>query len=218
MIKPRSSSHYDFTEDWFSFRAELWARFLSPLAGRPHLHFAEVGVFEGRSTIWLLEHVLTNRSSRIDCIDPFEWTSRHGPVSIDMAEVERRFHANIEAAAGGDRVRLIRARSQEALCRLDPGSYDFIYIDGSHLAEDVLTDAVLAFRLLKQGGLLAFDDYLLAEARGVEPSLDDPKAGIDAFLAVHAHRLELLWKDYQVIVRRTAKQGPSARPAAGRAR
>ena len=114
MIKPRPSSHYDFTEDWFSFRAELWARFLSPLAGRPHLHFAEVGVFEGRSTIWLLEHVLTNPSSRIDCIDPFEWISRHGPVSIDMAEVERRFHANIEAAAGGDRVRLIRARSQEA--------------------------------------------------------------------------------------------------------
>ena len=36
--------------------------------------------------------------------------------------------------------------------------YDIIYIDGSHEARDVLEDAVLAYRLLKIGGLLIFDD------------------------------------------------------------
>ncbi len=36
--------------------------------------------------------------------------------------------------------------------------YDFVYVDGSHRASDVLTDAVLAWPLLKAGGLLIFDD------------------------------------------------------------
>jgi len=36
--------------------------------------------------------------------------------------------------------------------------YDFIYIDGSHLFENVLIDAFYCARLLNDGGLIAFDD------------------------------------------------------------
>jgi predicted O-methyltransferase YrrM len=38
--------------------------------------------------------------------------------------------------------------------------FDVIYLDGLHFADDALTDAITAWRLLKQGGVLIFDDFL----------------------------------------------------------
>ena len=32
-----------------------------------------------------------------------------------------------------------------------------IYVDGSHVPQDVLTDAVMAWKLLKQGGIMILD-------------------------------------------------------------
>ena len=45
------------------------------------------------------------------------------------------------------------------------GAFDFIYIDGSHMRVDVLLDAVLAWQLLKPGGIMALDDYEWNEYR-----------------------------------------------------
>jgi predicted O-methyltransferase YrrM len=38
--------------------------------------------------------------------------------------------------------------------------FDLIYIDGSHAAADVMTDAVLSYLLLNVGGVILFDDYV----------------------------------------------------------
>lgn len=41
-----------------------------------------------------------------------------------------------------------------------------VYIDGSHLPQDVLTDAVMAWKLLKNEGIMIFDGwYLTAHER-----------------------------------------------------
>ena len=69
------------------------------------------------------------------------------------------------------------------------GGFDFVYIDGSHLATDVLEDAVLTFRLVDGGGSIVFDDYDWGQ------DLDEelrPKPAIDVFLRVFRHRYELL--------------------------
>jgi len=58
--------------------------------------------------------------------------------------------------------------SKEFLRSIEEPTFDFIYIDGDHTAEGVLQDAVLAWRLLKAGGIMAFDDYLWEDPRGVE--------------------------------------------------
>ena len=36
--------------------------------------------------------------------------------------------------------------------------FDLIYVDGSHLIEDVFVDAYFAIRLLSNGGIVVFDD------------------------------------------------------------
>lgn len=68
-------------------------------------------------------------------------------------------------------------------------AFDFIYVDGSHLAKDVLTDAVMCWPLLKPSGVIAFDDY---EWEGHRPPHDRPQAGIDAFESVFKPQLALL--------------------------
>jgi predicted O-methyltransferase YrrM len=197
MIATHSPSDCTFTADWFSVHAESWHRHLRRRAGRPNLAFLEVGCFEGRATIWLLENVLTHPTARIDCIDTFEGSFEHSMMGIDIGGIEARFDHNIAAGGGELKVTKIKGRSGDCLRRLEPRSYDFAYIDGSHLARDVLEDAVLAFGLLKGGGLMIFDDY------GWDRLCDDPrhpKIAIDAFLRVYEDEFLVLAWDYQVVV------------------
>ena len=58
------------------------------------------------------------------------------------------------------RVHIIKGNSSEKLLELELDSFDFIYIDGSHKCLDVYLDACLAWKLLKPGGYIVFDDYL----------------------------------------------------------
>jgi len=70
---------------------------------------------------------------------------------------------------------------------------DLVYIDGSHQAPDVLSDAVLGFQLLKVGGLMIFDDYLWhIESPTAKDPLNMPKPGIDAFMNVFMRKMGII--------------------------
>lgn len=77
--------------------------------------------------------------------------------------------------------------------------YDFIYIDGSHIAKDVLTDACMAWPLLKPNGLLVFDDYMWGNPRD---ALHRPKIAIDAFTNIFGETAEIIHVGYQLVVRK----------------
>ena len=73
--------------------------------------------------------------------------------------------------------------------------FDFIYIDGSHHAHQVMVDARHAHERLKRGGILAFDDYeWIAPERGD----DVPQTAIDAFLDRYGSGYDVLDKHVQV--------------------
>ncbi|HEX2816824.1 MAG TPA: class I SAM-dependent methyltransferase, partial [Phenylobacterium sp.] len=70
---------------------------------------------------------------------------------------------------------------------------ELIYIDGSHQAPDVLTDAVLAFQLLRVGGILIFDDYLWShEGPGQQDFYNMPKPAVDAFVNIFQRRMTVI--------------------------
>jgi predicted O-methyltransferase YrrM len=162
--------------------------------------FLEVGSFEGRSACWLLQNILTHESSRMTCIDLFAQERSQGAydttgLDSSMMSTEDRFDYNIRQAGAFDRVEKLKGHSHEVLRSLPRASYDFIYIDGSHVGKDVLEDAVVAWPLLKAGGVLTFDDYLWRD----EPDpLRCPQIGIDAFLRVYEGHYRVLHKGYQV--------------------
>lgn len=82
-------------------------------------------------------------------------------------------------------------------------NYDMLYIDGSHLASDALTDAVLSWGLVKVGGLIVFDDYDFKFLNSVDAG-QDTKIGIDAFLKAFCKKVNILHQAHQVIVEKTS--------------
>ena len=77
-------------------------------------------------------------------------------------------------------------------------SFDFIYIDGSHNGEDILSDAIEAFKILKKEGLIFFDDFLQYDKNRVLQSYD----GIEKFLNLYSNYLKIEYFQNNLVVRK----------------
>lgn len=196
--------NYQFTQDWFSNNLPVWQSYLQPFIGTPGLKVLEIGSWEGRSTCWLIDNILTHASARITCIDTFA-----GGVENQVAfqagyleTIEQRFDFNIACTGHPEKVRKIVGRSQEILRTLLLDSYHLVYIDGSHIAADVLEDTLLTWGLVKIGGVIIFDDYGFQFPSNIQEN--PPRVAIEAFLTMFAKKLKLIHQGYQVIVEKTA--------------
>ena len=193
------SKGYQFSKDWFSQNILIWQKVLNKLVNLPNLKFLEIGSWEGRSTCWLLDNILTHESSEITCIDTFEGSIEHQNLGENfLKSVGSRFDFNIAKTGSAKKVKKIVGKSQEALRTLPLNNYDFLYIDGSHVASDVLEDAVLGWRLVKINGLIIFDDYEWSEFR--DHPTQHPKLAVNNFLSVFRDRIKVIHRGYQVII------------------
>jgi len=187
---------YKFTTDWFTGNIPLWKSILGEFKGRENISCLEIGSFQGRSAVWLLENILTHDSSRITCVDTFKGSPPYTDgIDNDLLEI---FQHNTRAFK--DRVTILKGKSYLVL-RDIRDKFDFIYIDGDHDTVPTLEDAVLSFRLLKFGGILIFDDYLWDGGFG---TYRNPRTGIDAFLSAYKNQIQLLHNGYQLIVRKVS--------------
>jgi predicted O-methyltransferase YrrM len=189
--------------DWFSHNIATWRQVFGE-AGAPQ-SILEIGAYEGRSSVWMAENLLA-AGGELVVVD--HWQGSETLDAAGMAEVEARFDANLELVrkkVPAARIVKIKAASVQALPRLlvdgRAGSFDFIYVDGSHEAPDVLTDAALAYPLLRVGGLIAFDDYGWRRFADVN---DNPKVAVDAFTNIFWKRLGLVSAGYQAFFRKLA--------------
>lgn len=57
--------------DWFSRNLRYWEKHLLPYKDKHNLNFLEIGSFEGRAAVWLLDHILTHQTTRLTCVDAF---------------------------------------------------------------------------------------------------------------------------------------------------
>lgn len=187
---------YEFTQDWFSEHVRVWEQLLAEWKPSKIL---EIGSYEGRSTCYLIETVGAIEDLEVHCVDTWQGSAEHG--GVDMSAVEQRFRRNTSLAAGlvEHAVNLVihKKASELGLAELiasgHASSFDLIYVDGSHRAPDVLSDAVLSFHLLRIGGLLVFDDYLWSlEAPGSQDPLNMPKPAIDSFVNIYQRKLQIL--------------------------
>lgn len=195
---------YQFTQDWFSHNIPIWQQCLDHFVGQPDLRALEIGSWEGRSTCWLLDNILTHNTARITCIDTFEGSAEHQSGYGDgyLSTIEQRFDFNLTQTGHPEKARKLVGKSQEVLRSLIPQSYHLVYIDGSHIASDVLEDTILTWGLVQVGGIFIFDDYGFQFADTITES--PPKAAIDTFLTVFAKKVKVLHQGYQVILEKIA--------------
>jgi predicted O-methyltransferase YrrM len=189
--RPASDNYekdYEFSWDVFTWNIPLWRSILEGFAGKPDLRYLEIGVSEGRAILWMLENVLTHPTSRATAVDPF------------MVEGhEERLRENLNKSPRPDAVQVIVGFSQQVLPGLEPESYDIIYIDGSHLAGDVLFDAVYTWRLLRAGGVVIHDDYMWYHDK---PPDIRPLVAVDAFITGMRNTAEVLHRGRQLVLRK----------------
>ena len=118
----------------------------------------EIGTGCGTSGIWLL------RGMRPDAV----------LTSVDAEPEHQRLarKAFTEAGFPSNRYRLISGKALDVLPRLTDGAYDLVFCDADkHEYPDYL---VAALRLLRPGGVVAFDNAL-AGGRLADPSRDDAR-------------------------------------------
>jgi hypothetical protein len=179
--------------NWFEMTAkENFESQLLPLAGKFGLRFLQIGAFTGDATVWMVDNVLVTKNSVLEDVDIWTGSDEEEHQAMDWLDVERTYDSRI---AFRPNVIKYKMDSKEFLRSIEEPTYDFIYIDGDHTAEGVLQDAVLAWRLLKPGGIIAFDDYLWG--KDLQPELT-PKPAIDRFLAKYTGEYDLLSQDYQL--------------------
>lgn len=200
---------YEFSVDWFS---PHWPNWRSATQSIQPAKILEIGSFEGRSTCTMLEEFGRDRPLQIHCLDTWSGGVEH--QRLDMSAVEMRFDRNTRIAQGRashpSEVVKHKGFSFGGLVELlhtgHRGTFDLAFVDGSHRADDVLSDLVLSYELCKVGGIIICDDYLWAmEPHGQEDALNRPKIAIDAFTTIFSRKVrQFSLPLYQVYLLKTA--------------
>jgi predicted O-methyltransferase YrrM len=175
-----------------------WTPILATMESAP-VRILEIGAYEGFTTCYLLWRL---PEATVTCIDTFAGSPENRRAGVDLSQLEDTFDANV-AIVDASRVRKLVGDSRRMLLELlaEGARYDLVYVDGSHLALDVLVDAALAWQLLDEDGTMIFDDYTWT-VLGDDPLLR-PGTAIDAFLSVVEEEKAPLFEGRQIAVRKT---------------
>jgi peptidoglycan/LPS O-acetylase OafA/YrhL len=146
----------ELTDTMADSRRENWELILEPYRSRIK-SVLEVGSFEGQSALFWLNYF---NKPKVTCVDIW-----------DSPEIEARFDRNIRS-----RARKIKSPSNLGLHYLSDERFDLIYIDGDHSRFQVMADTCLAWRLLRRGGIMIWDDY----EDYMKGEIDRPTPAIDA--------------------------------------
>jgi len=151
-----------FSQDWFSKNlAEIlyWVKPNLKEIKQPKI--LEIGGFEGLSTRWFIENLLKD-GGELHCVDTWDGSLEHDQWGMDLTDLYDVFNHNLKEYIEDGSCIVHRGMSKDILSKLlgEGHQFDFIYVDGSHLASDVMIDGILSYLLLKTGGILAFDDYI----------------------------------------------------------
>ncbi|QLB14269.1 methyltransferase [Mannheimia granulomatis] len=188
---------YQFSSDWFSHNIPSLNSIFDYLKPQRIL---EIGSFEGRSTVFFIEKALEYQPNvEITCIDSWEGGAEHAGV-WNMGQVEQNFVHNIKltiehypTATVHKKRGYSHSRMIDLLANGYEGYFDYVYIDGSHEAPDVLFDALLAHRLVRQGGVISFDDYLWSpDNEGEQRHYMLVKPAVDHYVNTYQQKLHVI--------------------------
>ena len=151
--------------------------------------YLEIGLLDGRTSDWMMAHILTHRRARLIGIDP---------VVEKCSWLKTKYRK---------RVHIIQGLSQEVIPqKVNTGkwkneSIDIIYIDGDHAPDTIRQDFYNCWPLLKKGGVLIFDDYLLLDSK-TNKSRTDIKDAIDKILSENIKHMSILFINRQLGIKK----------------
>lgn len=173
-----------------------WDMHLSKFVDKK-INCLDIGSYTGASTCWMLNNLCQNPYSRVYSVDTWEGSAEYTEYTN---EIEQRFDSNVEKTLKQNQNIKIKMTSTKALLKFNISNeiiFDFIFIDASHEAKDVLSDAILSWNLLNNEGILIFDDYKWDK---LKEEYFRPKIAIDSFVSIYKPQLKTLYIGYQYII------------------
>ena len=183
----------NFSNRWFLNNFEIFNYFL-PKNKNEKFNYLEIGCFEGLSSFYVLSQFKFVNAYFVDIWDEPNKNSKS--LTGDFNKVEKLFDENL-SKFNFTKIKDDSVISMRKLLRKNM-NFDFIYIDGSHNGEDILSDAIEAFKILKKGGLIFFDDFLQYELNRKIQSY----VGIEKFLELHSNDLQIVFFQNNLVVKK----------------
>lgn len=192
-LKEYRDKNLEMVSEYWSNGLALSLNKLYPDPVTRPMKIAEIGCFEGFGTQKIYSKLCSNELSKLYCIDPWDDVYVKDSTIFNNFEGNHWFNNQFAKFQNNtkdmqDKLVLCRGYSTTVLPTLEPGSFDLIYIDGDHSANQVYIDAKLSLPLLKPGGILLFDDYIWSYKGD-----GGPCEGINKFLSEFPNCLSTLF-------------------------
>jgi len=144
--------------------------------------YLEIGSYEGCSAIYIANKF---KESKIFCVDIWERVKEEYSDGINFNDIEKNFDHNSKNYSN---IYKYKDYSDNFFLK-NKNTFDVIYVDGHHLAEQVYKDAVNSWKFLNSNGLLIFDDYIWKNYQDLSKN---PCFAINKFLKERWSNLKIL--------------------------
>tara|TARA_Y100000389_G_scaffold126476_1_gene123824 strand:- start:241 stop:915 length:675 start_codon:yes stop_codon:yes gene_type:complete len=182
-----------FSNKWFLNNFDVFNFFL-PQDKNSKFDYLEVGCYEGLSSFFVLSEYNSVNATLLDIWDMPNSNSK--TLSHNYGLVESVFDDNL-SKFDFTKIKDDSVVAMRKLLRQNK-LFDFIYIDGSHNGEDILSDAIEAFKILKKEGLIFFDDFLQHDKDRALQSYE----GIEKFITLYSDYLKIEYFQNNLVVRK----------------
>ncbi len=172
-IKYMKRNHINFlkkkiiTHDYFSSHS---FNFFNILSKFKYFKYLEIGSFEGNSAIFVAKNF---SNCNIFCVDNWNGTEEYG--NLKFSTVESNFDRNMLEFNNYKKFKLL----SDDFFKSNYQNFDVIYIDGYHKGSQVLKDFINSWKILNNGGVIIFDDYIWKFFDKIE---DNPCYSINEYL------------------------------------
>lgn len=185
----RPGDHFRIPLRWdnFTLNVPIWQQVIPQFFGSgyvPAFKVLELGSGNGLCSNYLLDKF----NCTIDTVD----INDHHIIEEDDKKYLVSTSLNLRPFIDSNRCTFHNMTTREFMHTNLNNRYDFIYVDASHDPDWVLYDAVNAFELLKDDGLMIFDDY----------GMKGCAQGVNAFLSCYKPHVEVFYKDWQLMLRK----------------
>jgi len=181
---------YRFTKTWF-LESELSKKLLFFVPTNKKHNVLEIGCYEGLSSVYFSDTILSDSESTLTCVDPFLNVDDNDHGHLLQNKEEENFDYNISNSKNFHKITVFKVTSDEFFA-LNTKYFDFIYIDGCHLTEIVARDVENSFKFLEKNGIIWMDDYVYPPC----------KIAIDKFLEIHKNEYVIIHEGYQLAIRK----------------
>jgi predicted O-methyltransferase YrrM len=152
------------------------------------LSILEIGSFEGASSVFIADTMLLHPESKLICVDPFCVEDTTTPVD---ATTETVFLRNTSKSSQANKITHVKKFGAD-FYKENVDIFDFIYIDGSHVLDDITIDFNHCLDIVRPNGIIWMDDY---RQQHIAPHIDN-------LFEQNKDKLKIIYKEYQIAFQR----------------